>query len=268
MILEKAPVFGNDDLGAGYYRISMGCHSAYGAAHPGQFVMLKIGDSLDPLLRRPFSIHHLSRDEKGEWVLDVLYKVVGKGTDMLSRYEKGEYIDLFGPLGKGFTIPEGDSSIMMVAGGIGIAPMIFLAEVLEKKGVDLSVASIFIGGCTRADLLCLDRFSRSGMTVTVTTEDGGAGEKGLVTAPVEKALKKHAPNIIYTCGPPGMLAAVAALSVKYRIPCQLSVETIMACGMGACLGCAVGLDEKSGKYLHACMDGPVFEAGQLMPFLF
>jgi len=267
MIQGKTSVLWNEKTGPGYYRIGLRCHRDFVYADPGQFVMLRIGDGYGPLLRRPFSIHRLTGETRDECILEILYKVIGAGTAKLSGYAKGDSIDMLGPLGNGFSLPQRTRGIMIIAGGIGVAPMFFLVEAIQKRGGDLSDIPIFIGGRTGLDLLCLDRFSGMGMRVITTTEDGSAGERGFVVEPFERALKKKRPEMIYACGPRGMLSSVAALSIKYGTKCQISIETIMACGMGACLGCAVGPDAKSGNYRHACLDGPVFEADKLMPFL-
>lgn len=267
MIQEKAAVLWNDAIGPGYYRLGLRCSRVYLEAMPGQFVMLQVGDGNGPLLRRPFSIHRRIVDVPGGCIVEILYKVVGSGTAKLAGYTKEHFIDSLGPLGNGFSLPDSTRDIVIVAGGIGVAPMLFLAEAIQHKGGDLHGQAIYIGGRNAMDLLCLDRFSAMGMRVTATTEDGSYGKKGFVVEPFAKALQNSRVKRVYACGPRGMLAAVASLSIQCGVPCQISVETTMACGMGACLGCALVPDEKTGQYHHACLDGPVFEAEKLIPFL-
>lgn len=248
---------------SGYYRMGIESRTGYSRAKPGQFVMVRPADGLAPLLRRPFSIHRLIlRDGRAEGI-ELLYKVVGTGTEKLALCRKGDGLDLLGPLGAHFTVPTDTRRVFLVAGGIGVAPMYFLSSTLERAGVDLDDSMVFIGGRSRDDLLCMNDFFAVGMrTVHLTTDDGSAGLKDLVTSPLEKAAAERAPDRIYACGPLPMIRATAQIARRYGVPCQVSVETLMACGMGACLGCAVeGTDP--GKYLHACVDGPVFDADRL-----
>jgi len=188
---------------------------------------------------------------------------VGEGTKKLSGCKKGDIVDILGPLGNGFSFSDHYKRIFIVAGGIGVAPMLFLASYLQKKGVNPSECMVFLGGRSKDDLLCSDDFLRIGMKIHLTTDDGSAGDRCFVTHPLEIALEKGRPDIIYACGPLEMLKCVAGIAEKHTVTCQVSIETIMACGMGACLGCAVERKETSGNYMHACLDGPVFDAGAL-----
>jgi len=263
MFLEKVRILWNKKVGSLYYRIGLKCHRGYFGAKPGQFLMLRVSDRINPLLRRPFSIHRLIAPDGHPEGVELLYKVAGEGTQRLSRYKKGAYVDILGPLGNGFSIPGNCHHIFIVAGGIGVAPMLFMASDLKKKGIDLTKSMVFLGGRSRDDLLCEKDFMSLGIRPRPITEDGSAGEKGLVTDPLEMAIKKDRPDIICACGPVGMLRVVARIAAKHTVPCQVSIETIMACGMGACLGCAVAIKGESDKYLHACRDGPVFDANVL-----
>ena len=141
--------------------------------------------------------------------------------------------------------------------------MVFLASALQRKGVDLSRCTAFLGGRSKDDLLCADEFVSLGMAVQITTDDGSAGSKCLLTHPLEMATSANRPDIIYACGPLGMLKCVANIAEAQTVPCQISIETVMACGMGACLGCAVETKKGAAKYLHACVDGPVFDVETL-----
>jgi len=263
IIQEKVKVLSNTPVGPGYYRIRLSCHRQYTNAVPGQFVMVRLIPQIDPLLPRPFSIHRLIRQDGRVTGLELLFKVVGKGTQALSLKKAGDYIDLTGPLGNGFSILAGAKHIKMVAGGIGVAPMIFLLDYLKEYRHDLANIEVFLGGKSKADLLCLNDFSAFGVPVYATTDDGSSGDRCLVTDPLEIAVTENPPDIIYACGPMDMLACIAGIAAKYRIACQVSIETIMACGMGACLGCAVARRNHSDSYLHACLDGPVFDIQEL-----
>jgi dihydroorotate dehydrogenase electron transfer subunit len=269
MFQENSQVLWNKHQGGSYYKIGIGCRKEYSAAQPGQFVMLRAGrcaprSALPQLLRRPFSIHRLIFSGDDVQGIELLYKIVGPCTRYLSECKQGDIIDVLGPLGNSFRVPDKSRRIFMAAGGVGVAPLVFLADILQKKKADLRKCTVFIGGRTADDLLCRDDFSDKGMSVQVSTEDGKAGEKGLITVPLESAIRQQPPDIIYACGPSGMLRSVAGIAEKYAVPCRISVETLMACGMGACLGCALKMKNNEGRYLHACADGPVFDAASLV----
>ncbi|MEE8400056.1 MAG: dihydroorotate dehydrogenase electron transfer subunit [Desulfobacterales bacterium] len=260
---ETVTVLGNEHLGNGYFRIGLDCSQAYRIAGPGQFVMVHLMDSDAPLLRRPFSIHRQIIDHDRLGGIELLYKVVGNCTEKISRLERGDRLDLLGPLGSGFRISKAHSRIHLVSGGIGVAPMAFLAMSLLEAGIESSACKVFLGGRTQDDVLCREIFSDLGMVLSISTDDGSAGNAGLVTDPLEVAVKAEKPDMIYACGPMGMLGSVADIAESFSVSCQVSVETVMACGMGACLGCAVERRGGQDAFLHACVDGPVFDAALL-----
>ena len=260
---EKVAVQSNTALGNDIYRIRLDCHPHYGRAVPGQFVMVRAGEQTDPLLPRPFSIHRLIQHKGLVSGLDLLYKVVGKGTQLLSRLQSGDALAMTGPLGKGFDIASEVSKIKIVAGGMGVAPMIFLAQTLTESKRRLASIEVFIGGRSKTDLLCLQDFSAFGLAVHVTTDDGSSGDQCRVTDPLDTAVTKDRPDIIFACGPMEMLTCVAGIAEKHKVCCQVSIETMMACGMGACLGCAVAGRKQTHRYWHACKDGPVFDTRDL-----
>ena len=260
MYQEKVKVLWNNRVGPEYYRIGLKSLGGYTSAKPGQFIMLRFPGQIAPFLRRPFSIHRIIASDKHTTGIELLYKVVGEGTKKLSECKKGDFVDILGPLGNGFSFSDHYKRIFIVAGGIGVAPMIFLASTLQINGVDLTECHVFLGGRSRDDLLCQDEFIGMGITVCVTTDDGSVGDKCLVTHPLETASKMRRPDIIYACGPLEMLKCVVGIAEKHTVPCQISIETTMACGMGACLGCAVERKDSSGNYMHACLDGPVFDS--------
>ncbi len=263
IIQEKVKVLSNTPVGPGYYRMKLSCHRQYAAAVPGQFVMVRLIPQIDPLLPRPFSIHRLTRQDGLVTGIELLFKVVGKATQALSLKRPGDYLDLTGPLGKGFVIPAEVKRIKIVAGGIGVAPMIFFLDYLKEHRRNLENIQVYLGGKSKADLLCLNEFSAFGVPVHTTTDDGSSGEQCLVTDPVEIAVADNLPDIIYACGPMDMLVCIAGIADKYKIACQVSIEAMMACGMGACLGCAVAGRNPSDPYFHACLDGPVFDVKAL-----
>ncbi|MBU4010869.1 MAG: dihydroorotate dehydrogenase electron transfer subunit, partial [Proteobacteria bacterium] len=213
-----------------------------------------------PFLRRPFSVHNVTGKNNNGQCIDILYEVVGEFTGRLSEIRAGEWVDIMGPLGKGFALTENCSKIFIVAGGIGVAPMFFLSSyIIEKKHVDSLDIKVFLGARTKECILCRDDFYNLGLEIIVTTDDGSEGEPCFITSSVEAALAQSRPEIIFACGPLGMLKSVARIALKYGVPCQVSMESLMACGIGACLGCALEGNDES-KYLHVCKDGPVFDA--------
>jgi len=263
MYQEKVQVLWNHEIGPGYFRMGLTCHKGYAASMPGQFVMVRLPDRLTPLLRRPFSIHRLVRQGDTVCGLELLYKVVGEGTRHFSHCSTGDYLDLIGPLGTGFTISDKYHRVFVAAGGIGVAPMRFLIEFLLEKNFDPGEVTLFLGGRSSADLLCKEIFTDLGIAVLTTTDDGSEGDQCLVTQPLERAVAGMPPDIVYACGPLAMLKCVIDLAEGHRVRCQVSIETAMACGIGACLGCAVEQRENSGQYLHACLDGPVFDTDKI-----
>lgn len=261
MYQETVKVLYNRRIGPEYYRIGLTCHHGYKDAGPGQFVMLRFPGQITPFLRRPFSIHKLISDNNQIIGIELLYKVIGEGTKKLSEIQVDDIVDILGPLGNGFAFSHHYKTIYIVAGGIGVAPMVFLATYLRDKGVDIEKCKVFLGGRSKDDLLCRDEFMDMGMNLQVTTDDGSEGDQCFVTHPLEIASKEDNPDVIYACGPLEMLTCVLGIAEKFRVPCQVSIETTMACGMGACLGCAVEKRGTEKAYLHACLDGPVFDAG-------
>jgi dihydroorotate dehydrogenase electron transfer subunit len=260
---ENVEVLWNDRLAPSCYKIGLGAPDCFLTAIPGQFIMLRLGDQMDPLLRRPFSIHQLIiRDDvfKG---IELLYKVVGGGTQKLSQLQCGDRVDILGPLGNGFYLAEGVQHVFIVAGGMGVAPMPFLISHLLAKSIDRSQCNVFIGGKTKAELLCTEDIRNLGVSVHTTTDDGSFGDQCLVTDPVEIEISSSKPDVIFACGPMQMLSCVVGIAEKHDIECQVSIETMMACGMGACLGCAVESRKEPHRYLHACRNGPVFDANTL-----
>ena len=246
----------NDHLQSDYYRI--GISGQYPQAVAGQFVMLRFQNQLTPLLSRPFSIHRLTNDG-----IEILYKVVGDFTTALTKLKPDDQLHILGPLGHGFKLPPPDSRIFLVAGGIGIAPLRFLIEDLKKNKFDLKKSYLFLGGRTNFDLLMLKYFADQGLQIFIATDDGSKGTHGVITQVLEKTLLSEKPAVMFACGPMPMLKEVKRLAATFSTPCQISIETLMACGIGACLGCALKTTPDSLKRLHVCIDGPVFNSESL-----
>jgi dihydroorotate dehydrogenase electron transfer subunit len=263
MPYEFARVLWNRPLGAGYFHLGLATTLAFAVARPGQFVMLEVAQGPAPLLRRPFSIHRRITEDGAHRGIEILFKVMGDGTARLARRVVGEDLGVLGPLGRGFVWREGYRRVYLAAGGIGVAPLVFLLEDILPR-IDREGSAVFLGGRSQRDLLCREEFARLGVSVHLTTDDGSCGEQCFLTDPLEAACAARSPDVIFACGPMDMLRCVAGIAGRHGVACQVSIEARMACGLGACLGCAVeGAAEGADKYLHVCMDGPVFEAHRL-----
>lgn len=254
---QKAAIVRTEQLTADIFRFTVKAPDIAGGSKPGQFVMVRAGEGMDPLLRRPFSVHQVA--EGG--LLQILIKVIGKGTRAISGLQAGQYMDILGPMGQGFTY--GNNGVhCLVGGGIGIAPLLFLAKQLLKKN-EPSAIKVLLGARTADELTALaDDFRSLGLEVKIATEDGSLGQKGLVTDLMTPLPAEKGPLMVYSCGPFPMLRAVARVCRDRNWVCQVSLETIMACGLAACLGCAVLRADLRG-YVHVCKDGPVFDAGEV-----
>jgi dihydroorotate dehydrogenase electron transfer subunit len=186
----------------------------------------------------------------------ILYRIVGRGTSLMSNLKEGDRISLLGPLGKGFERPGGQGSPLLVSGGMGLAPLAFLAQDLGHRR-----ATLLAGFASAPEVVPLDPLGLAGVPASIATDDGTRGHGGPVTDLLEDALDRsgHGISTVFTCGPMAMMKRVAALCLERGIPCQASMETPMACGVGACRGCAVKADSRENRpYFHACQDGPVF----------
>ncbi len=255
---QRTKIVWNEKKGPGYYHMGLACQG-FDYTEPGQFVMVQVSGQNGPLLRRPFSIYNVNLDGE-KTTIELLYKVVGTGTELLSNAKSGDAIDMIGPLGNGFSLTPPDGEVYLAGGGIGVPPLFYLASMLKKDGYDMSHCRMFLGGRSEADLLCREEFERLGVSIHVTTDDGSAGQQCLITSPLEEAIAQTLPTMLYACGPLPMLECIVGISKKYTVPCQVSIESMMACGIGACLGCAVPKADDSGAYLHVCQNGPVFDA--------
>jgi dihydroorotate dehydrogenase electron transfer subunit len=260
----KARIISNKKIRGPYFKMVLQAPLIAASAVPGQFAMLKTGNgqSLSPLLRRPLGIHGAKGDQ-----IEILYEAVGQGTKILAQSKPGALIDLLGPLGNGFDLrlpPSAPCQSVLVAGGMGVAPLVFLARRLAAgKSQGRGKALVLIGAKTKNQILCEKEFKNIGCNVKIATEDGSAGFAGRVTALLEKQLQTadYRLSAVYACGPRPMLREIIRISREKNIPAEVSLEAHMACGIGACLGCAV--DTKNG-YKRVCQDGPVFKTENLI----
>ena len=257
-----ADVIENRPLSSDYNVLALAAPAIAAAAAPGQFVMVKAGPGFDPLLRRPFSVFEILRDATGAATgLTILSKRIGVSTGLLYDKGRGQRVDCLGPLGRPFTVVDPPTDAWMVAGGVGLAPFATLAQALRARGV---TSTLFYGARRGAELFYLDFFRALDVELVLTTEDGSAGERGRVVAPLDRRLAARAPSstvMLYACGPEGMLAATARTAMKYNRPCQVSVERIMGCGLGGCYSCVIPMRNEHGGFHHvrSCIvrSGPV-----------
>ena len=226
-------------------------------AQPGQFVMLRVSDSNDPFLRRPFGFFRIfppqgkRKRPEDEGALEICYQVVGRGTSRMAQLRMGERLDVLGPMGKGFWPVEGRSRALLIGGGIGIAPLVAWAEQLRgeqgkkkrfpKTTGRLEEVLVLLGGKSREKIPGIREFIRMGFEPQMATEDGSLGIQGLATDLLERELltQGHKSVVLYSCGPLPMLTRVAQIADQFDLPCQVLLEARMACGVGACLGCVV-----------------------------
>ncbi|RMG11175.1 MAG: dihydroorotate dehydrogenase electron transfer subunit [Deltaproteobacteria bacterium] len=265
--LEAAEVRENRALGSGYHLLSLEAPEVAARAAAGHFLMLapapETGPSFDPLLPRPFSF--LARDPAAGQV-QLFFRTVGRGTRLLAAQPPGTRLRALGPLGRPWPDVPAEPALL-VAGGVGMPPILDLATELAARG---RAVEVFYGGRGACDLHLLDRFRATRASLTLATDDGSQGWRGRVTEPLEARLADGATGCLYACGPTPMLRAVARLGERYALPTYVSLEAPMACGIGVCRGCAVParLGDGSGhdapqSYRMVCVDGPVFEAGEV-----
>jgi dihydroorotate dehydrogenase electron transfer subunit len=246
-------VVSNEKLCPQFWRLVFDAPQLAQEVKPGQFVHIRTNEGgLEPFFRRPFSVYRVQR------YVEIFYEAVGPGTKLLSLKQKGDTIDVLGPLGTPFNLPPNDTKqVVMIAGGIGIAPMLILSDVLKKRRVDLH---LLYGGRTRAHVYPMKEFKDNGVKVQIATDDGSVGIKGRVSNLFDKVKFNPADTYIYTCGPNPMMKAVQEFANSNKIKGQAACEELMACGLGACLGCSI--ETKQG-FKTVCYDGPAFDLDQV-----
>ena len=232
-------------------------------SRPGHFVALSVGgDHTGMLLRRAFSIHRVQSRGVYGGTLDVVFAVRGKGTAWLAERHRHDVIDIVGPLGRPFTLPREPVSCVLVAGGYGSAPMFMLADALRERGCRVDVV---IGASTEDKLFGVLDAKRMAATLTIATEDGSVGERGRVTDILPAVMERVDADVVYACGPMGMLAAVAQLAEEHGAHSQCAVEEAMACGIGVCMTCVLPVIDDAGKtrMVRSCVEGPVFRGDRV-----
>ncbi|MCX8083586.1 MAG: dihydroorotate dehydrogenase electron transfer subunit [Calditerrivibrio sp.] len=250
----------NRKLNEKYYYMVIENEDFAKEAKVGQFLMVqsKEYDYInDPILRRPFGVCDV---DEARGVFSILYMIVGKGTMLMTTFRSGSKIHFSTPLGNSFTIKKHEK-VALVGGGIGIAPLYFLAKTLKKNCCEVD---LYYGGQSFSDIVFLEEFEKITDNIFITTNDGTLGVKGLVTEPFEQYIDKY--NMVYACGPKKMLEATANISIKNNKTIEVSLDERMACGLGACLGCMVYLKDEMGNEIQkrCCVEGPVFDGAKVV----
>ncbi|HUH64860.1 MAG TPA: dihydroorotate dehydrogenase electron transfer subunit [Syntrophales bacterium] len=255
----------NTEMGADHFLLRMAVPGSFGTPMPGQFVMVRETGRIDPLLGRPFGVYRFER-ENGEATVEILYKTVGKGTRLFANLKKSDSIDIYGPFGRPFDVDGNAGTVVLLCGGIGVAPITCLAARYRNQahGKDARIVCYY-GARSRAHLIGVDRIEKVCDEMILSTDDGSAGFRGEITERFAKDASSYdAGSRIYACGPRAMLRQLSGILLGREIPCQVLMEERMACGVGACLGCTVLLKDACGKgRARVCVDGPVFEIGDI-----
>ena len=264
---DAAVVRTNTRLSGDFSVLALDAPAIASRAEAGQFVMVKTSAGDNPLLRRPYSLFEILRDDRGAVTgFSLFSKRVGVGSQQLYDAAPGQRLACLGPLGRPFELVGASARAWMVAGGVGLAPFAALAEALRARGIR---PTLFYGARTARELFCLDLFERLGVEMVLATEDGSLGAAGKVTVPLEEALAgagTRPPVMLYACGPEAMLKAVSSLAARHGCPSQLSMERLMGCGVGGCYSCVVRVRDGNGgsRYDRACLDGPVFRGEDIV----
>jgi dihydroorotate dehydrogenase electron transfer subunit len=279
----KAKILLHRNIGSDYFRLQLACPEIARLARPGQFILLRITDLKDPFLRRPFSFSQIfpplevKKKPLDEGGVEICYQIVGRGTRLMTQLQEGQRVDLLGPLGNGFWPEDKCTRVILVGGGIGVPPLLAWARELRKKGPgkkrsgkapEGSPELVFLMGAKgKEKIMGVEECRKWGIEVQVATEDGSLGVKGMVTDLLERELMtgQHAATALYACGPNPMLVQIAQVAEQFDRPCQVLLESRMACGVGACLGCTVKYREEREPSQHSDLsnqDSPAGEEGE------
>ncbi len=255
------PLVENVRLGQDLFRLRFLSGGIASGLRPGNFVHIRVSSELDPLFRRPMSVHACDRD-----TFSILFRVIGKGTRLLSELREGDSVDVLGPLGNGFDLPEVDESAVMVAGGTGVPPLHFLTQRLLARDGNRHDKVIFLCGISSAkDIPLAETAEGLGVQFSLSSDDGSVGHRGFVTDLLGAHLREVVPAAtrVYSCGPDQMLRAVSMLCAEHSVRCQVSLEGNMPCGIGTCLGCVVRSSGSTEEYRRICVEGPVFNSSEV-----
>lgn len=253
----KEKIVAIEEIASSIFKMTIKSDYVSQNAMPGQFVNIRCGEGLSPLLRRPVSICDVDRYNKS---FDIVFQVRGAGTAYLSKMKPGSLADIIAPLGRAFEISNNDKKIAVLGGGIGVFPLLFLL-----KETAASEKTAFLGFRNKQSIVMFEEFNKASDNIRISTDDGSEGYHGLITDLLEAALKENRYDVIYTCGPMPMMKKAVEAANRHEIKCQVSLEQRMGCGIGACLVCACKTrlgDEW--EYSHVCKDGPVFWSDEVV----
>ncbi len=252
-------VVANKKLSPRFYQLCIDAPSIIGKVQPGQFIHIRVNDGLEPFFRRPFSVYRAQK------YVEILYEVIGPGTQILSLKKKGDPLDVLGPIGKSFDMPSPETrQVVMVAGGIGVAPFLILTDFLRKRqslGFDVPKLILLYGGRTKGHVFSMKEFINNGCAVHVATDDGSVGVRGRVDKLFSRIDFNPRTTWIYTCGPKPMMAVLQRFARRHRLQGQACCEETMACALGACLGCSIRTTQ---GFRTVCYDGPVFDLNEII----
>ena len=283
MIQVTSKIVANKRLAESCWRVVLDAPQIASEVKPGQFVHVKIGGENGPIFRRPFSVFRRVGLEGNRFGIEIVYKVIGKGTRLMTELKRGDILDIIGPMGHGFKLDRERPSQVIVAGGTGAACIFLLAEEISRSGFPLKV---LLGAETKASVILKKEYAALNAEVMISTDDGTYGYRGFVTEMLNDALSggRVAPDcVVYSSGPEPMLRALSLICRNYNIPAQVSVERHMMCGIGACLACICKVDrdyisknrdlgsshiqfasDKEFGYALVCKDGPVFDIHEVI----
>ena len=270
MLKTVGEVLSHKKYGDHYHSLTIVAPDIGAKVKPGQFVNVRCGEDRSFILRRPFSVYRVHK--RGGWssTIEIVFDLRGPGTKYLSGLRAHANLDLIGPVGRGFALPKRRAHCLLVGGGIGAAPLFFLADELRNEGHRVDV---ILGARSSRFLLNAIDVRRLASVYHITTEDGSMGEQGRVTDVLEETIEKCETEVVYTCGPHPMLAAVSRVCVEKKLPVQVAVEELMACGYGVCMTCVMPvrpraktkeLGEEGFYYARSCTEGPVFNGASVL----
>lgn len=275
MLMGTGEVLSHKKYGEHYHSLTIVAPEIGEKVKPGQFVNIRCGQDRAHILRRPFSVYRVHK--RGGWAstVEIVFDIRGRGTEYLAGLRAHAMIDVVGPLGRGFAFPKRRAHCLLVGGGIGAAPLFFLADELRNEGHRVDV---LLGARDSARLLNHIEARRLASVCTIVTEDGSQGQRGLVTDVLNETIERCDSEVVYTCGPHPMLGAVSRMCAERKMPTQVAVEELMACGYGVCMTCVMPLRKPAAKrprdadgktedeifYARSCTEGPVFNGAQVL----
>jgi dihydroorotate dehydrogenase electron transfer subunit len=267
MLMSTGEVLTHRKYGEHYHSLTIVAPEIGERVAPGQFVSIRCPEGSAHVLRRPFSVYRVHK--RGGWAstIEIVFDIRGPGTAYLSSLRTHASVDLIGPLGRGFDLPRARAHCLLVGGGVGAAPLFFLADELRNEGHRVDC---ILGARSAALLLNAIDVRRLASVYRITTEDGSSGERGLVTDVMEETMTRCATEIVFACGPHPMLAAVSRMCVEREVPVQVAVEELMGCGFGVCMTCVMPVTAARGRrgpeiaYVRSCTEGPVLDGASVV----